>query len=148
MSEILVINGPNINMLGKRENDIYGDVTYESLIAKINEFSSKKNLKAQFFQSNAEHEIVSTIQSSIDQNFDFIILNPAAFTHSSIAMRDALLAVKIPFIEVHLTNIYAREDFRKKSYFSDIATGVIAGFGFRGYFLAVDYISDHLKERR
>ena len=110
--------------------------------------SSKKNLKAQFFQSNAEHEIVNKIQSSIDQNFDFIILNPAAFTHSSIAMRDALLAVKIPFIEVHLSNIYAREDFRKKSYFSDIAAGVIAGFGFRGYFLAVDYISDHLKERR
>ena len=148
MSEILVINGPNINMLGKRENDIYGDITYESLISKIDEFSLKKNLKAQFFQSNAEHEIVSTIQSSIDQNFDFIILNPAAFTHSSIAMRDALLAVKIPFIEVHLSNIYAREDFRKKSYFSDIATGVIAGFGFRGYFLAIDYISGHLKERR
>lgn len=148
MSEILVINGPNINILGKREKDIYGDVTYESLIAKINDFSSKKNLKVQFFQSNAEHEIVNKIQSSIDQNFDFIILNPAAFTHSSIAMRDALLAVKIPFIEVHLSNIYAREDFRKKSYFSDIAAGVIAGFGFRGYFLAVDYISDHFKERR
>jgi len=148
MSEILIINGPNINILGKRENDIYGNVTYESLVAKINDFSSKKNLKARFFQSNAEHEIVNKIQSSIDQNFDFIILNPAAFTHSSIAMRDALIAVKIPFIEVHLSNIYAREDFRKKSYFSDIATGVIAGFGFRGYFLAVDYISDHLKERR
>ena len=148
MSEILIINGPNINMLGKRENDIYGDITYDLLVNKINDFSSKKNLKAQFFQSNAEHEIVNKIQSSIDQNFDFIILNPAAFTHSSIAMRDSLLAVKIPFIEVHLSNIYAREDFRKKSYFSDIATGVIAGFGFRGYFLAVEYIWDHLKERR
>lgn len=146
MSEILIINGPNINMLGKRENDIYGDITYESLITKINDISSKKNFNVEFFQSNAEHEIVNKIQTSIDKNFDFIIINPAAFTHSSIAIRDALLAVKIPFIEVHLSNIYAREDFRKKSYFSDIAIGVVAGFGFRGYFLAVDYISDYLKE--
>jgi len=137
MRKLLVLNGPNLNLLGTREPSKYGLQT----LAKINErlLGLAKNSGASLltFQSNAEHELVDHIHAAPHEGIDFIIFNPAAFTHTSVALRDALLAVKIPFIEVHLSNIHARDDFRKKSYFSDIAAGVISGLGPIGYELAL-----------
>lgn len=135
---ILVINGPNLNLLGSRESEQYGDTT----LAKINEGLQRKaenyqiNLLTQ--QSNSEQTITELIQGCTSQNIDLIIINPAALTHTSIAIRDALLAVAVPFIEVHISNVYSREDFRHTSYLSDIANGVIIGFGPYGYSLALE----------
>lgn len=136
--KLLVINGPNINMLGKREKEIYGTYNYDEMIETLTAYAKQKHLDIEFFQSNIEGEIVTKIQEA---NCDGIIINAAAYTHTSIAIRDALLAVKIPFIEVHLSNIYARESFRHKSFLSDIAIGVIAGFGIYSYALAMDYFT-------
>ncbi len=134
--KLLIINGPNINMLGKREKGIYGTFSYNEMVERLSEYAKQKHLDMEFFQSNIEGEIVTKIQEA---NCDGIILNAAAYTHTSIAIRDALLAVKIPFIEVHLSNVYAREAFRHMSFLSDIAIGVIAGFGIYSYALAMDY---------
>ncbi|HBQ45183.1 MAG TPA: type II 3-dehydroquinate dehydratase [Thiomicrospira sp.] len=144
MASILVINGPNLNMLGKREPEIYGNETLEDIISELESLADEYEIRLLNFQSNAEHEIVERIHQAMD-NIDFIIINPAAFTHTSVAIRDAISTVKIPFIEVHLSNIHKREPFRQHSYFSDIAEGVIAGLGTMGYQLALASAVDHIK---
>jgi 3-dehydroquinate dehydratase-2 len=133
---ILILNGPNLNMLGIREPEVYGKESLEDIRTNIQELADRKAFGFEFFQSNAEHEIVEKIQSALGK-FDSIVFNPGAFTHTSVAIRDALLAVSIPFYEVHISNVFAREEFRKKSYFSDIAVAVISGCGSQGYELAI-----------
>lgn len=134
---ILIINGPNLNLLGTREPGIYGADTLAAIMSNLQERASKENINLSTFQANAEHELVERIHQAADEKVDFILINPAAFTHTSVALRDALLAVDIPFIEVHLSNVSRREEFRKHSFFSDIAVGVISGFGAQGYDLAL-----------
>ena len=141
---ILVLHGPNLNLLGLREPHHYGNITLNSINAHLEALAKQADVTLQTFQSNSEAEIVTKIQSLVDQSasvspVDFIIINPAAFTHTSIAMRDALSAIKIAFIEVHLSNVYARESFRHHSYFSDIAVGIISGLGAEGYNAAFNY---------
>ena len=130
--KILVINGPNLNLLGKRESSIYGNESLDDIISSLENICAKKNASLLTFQSNAEHEIVEKIHSCQNKKVDWMIINPGAFTHTSIAIRDALIGVGVPFYEVHISNIFAREEFRHKSYFSDIAQGVIWGFGTSG----------------
>ncbi|GAB1536417.1 type II 3-dehydroquinate dehydratase [Geovibrio sp. ADMFC3] len=134
--KLLVINGPNLNLLGRRESTHYGTLTLTDINTKLIEKADGR-AEMEFFQSNHEGAIIDRIQQA--SGFDGIILNAGAYTHTSIAIRDALLTVKIPFVEVHLSNVYAREDFRHKSYLSDIAKGVIAGFGWMSYILALEY---------
>ena len=136
MANILVLHGPNLNLLGTREPEIYGATTLADIDASLIEQAKVAGHTLSTLQSNAEDELVTAIQSSLSKT-DYIIINPAAFTHTSVAMRDALAAVNIPFIEVHLSNVYAREDFRRHSYFSDLAQGVISGLGATGYSLAL-----------
>ena len=136
MTNILFINGPNLNLLGQREVAYYGQTSLTDIERKVSELAKSLGHKAEFFQSNAEHVLVERIQAAKDQT-DFIVINPAGLTHTSVVLRDALLAVGLPFIELHLSNIYARESFRHHSYFSDIAVGVISGFGAKGYELAL-----------
>jgi len=139
--KILFLNGPNLNMLGEREESLYGQLTLSEINSIIQKKADKMNIQVDFFQSNEEGKIVSRIQESSGL-VDYIVINPAAFTHTSIAIRDALLAVKARFIEVHLSNIFSREDFRQNSYVSSIALGVISGFGHQGYLMALDALSD------
>ena len=136
MANILVLHGPNLNLLGTREPEIYGATTLADIDALLTEQAKVAGHKLSALQSNAEHELVTAIQNASNK-IDYIIINPAAFTHTSVAMRDALAAVNIPFIEVHLSNVHAREDFRRHSYFSDLAQGVISGLGATGYSLAL-----------
>lgn len=136
MKKIIIINGPNLNMLGTREKDIYGNVTLKDIEKKCAAEAKKLKLKIEFFQSNDEAEIINRIHGSKGK-FDSIIINAAAYTHTSIAIMDALLAVKLPVIEVHLSNIYKREEFRHKSYISKVAVGTICGFGMESYLLAL-----------
>ncbi len=143
MAKILVLQGPNLNLLGKREPELYGRTTLEQLHAKLKEQARNLQLQLICKQSNVEHELIDAIHQSLNDGIDFIIFNPAAFTHTSIALRDALTAVAIPFIEVHISNIFARETFRWESYFSDIALGTISGFGAEGYTLALSAIATH-----
>ena len=133
MARILLLHGPNLNLLGTREPDIYGADTLDDIDARARQYAAARGHVADAFQSNAEHDLVDAVQRAKGEGVQFIIVNPAAFTHTSVALRDALLAVDIPFIEVHLSNVYAREDFRHRSYFSDIARGVISGLGAFGY---------------
>ena len=140
--KILVINGPNLNLLGKRESSIYGNESLDDILSTLENICTKKNANLLTFQSNAEHEIVEKIHSCQNKKVDWMIINPGAFTHTSIAIRDALIAVGVPFYEVHISNIFAREEFRHKSYFSDIAQGVICGFGTSGYESALMKILD------
>jgi 3-dehydroquinate dehydratase-2 len=135
MFNILVLHGPNLNLLGEREPTHYGQTTLASIDQQLVEMAQAAGHQLTTFQSNAEHQLVEQIHAA--HQVDFIIINPAAFTHTSIALRDALLAVAIPFIEVHLSNVHAREAFRHHSYFSDIAIGVITGLGAQGYTLAL-----------
>ena len=137
MTRILVLNGPNLNMLGTREPDQYGKQTLAEINAELTLQAIQAGVELVCKQSNAENELLQEIQQAPEKGIKFIIFNPAAFTHTSIALRDALLAVQLPFIEVHLSNIYARETFRQHSYFSDIAVGVISGFGAESYCLAL-----------
>lgn len=137
MSNILILNGPNLNLLGVREPGHYGAETLDAINTRLGEYASKAGAQLLTFQSNAEPELIDHIHAAPHEDIDFIIFNPAGFTHTSIALRDALLGVKIPFIEIHLSNVYAREEFRHKSYFSDIAVGVISGLGPMGYELAL-----------
>ncbi len=134
---ILLLNGPNLNMLGQREPHIYGAATLEQIVAELSAHASSLNVQLSHLQSNAEHELVTAIQQSLGQQ-DFILINPGAYTHTSVAIRDALLAVAIPFIEIHLSNVHAREAFRRHSYLSDIAKGVICGLGANGYRYALE----------
>lgn len=136
MFRVLLINGPNLNLLGIREPEVYGYKNLSDIIVSLKKTAVSLNIILNHFQSNAEHELINCIHNSY-KNVDFIIINPAALTHTSIVLRDALLAVNINFIEVHLSNIYKREKFRHHSYFSDIATGFICGFGIEGYHFAL-----------
>ena len=136
---ILVLHGPNLNLLGAREPEHYGSTTLEVINRRLTDRAHKAGGKLTVYQSNVEGELVNRIQQAQREGVDFIIINPAAFTHTSIAMRDALAAVGIPFIEVHLSNVFAREEFRHRSYFTDLAVGIISGLGARGYELALDY---------
>jgi len=137
MTKILVIHGPNLNLLGTREPDIYGADTLDSINQSLTDIAQENQTELQIFQSNTEGEIVTVIQNAAGDSVDFIIINPAAFTHTSVAIRDAFQATNIPFIEVHLSNVHARESFRKHSYLSDIANGVISGFGKNSYLMAL-----------
>lgn len=140
MIKVLVINGPNLNMLGKREPEVYGRETLADINRLLTDYAKGKGIELDFFQSNIEGEIINRIHEAYER-YSYIIINPGAYTHTSIAIRDAFLSVKIPFIEVHLSNVYAREPFRKISYLSDVAKGVITGFGKDSYIMAIDYIS-------
>ena len=134
---ILVLHGPNLNLLGAREPEIYGRNTLKSIHQAMEAQGRAAGVQVESYQSNSEGELVDRVQSAASEGVQFIIINPAAYTHTSIALRDALAAVAIPFIEVHLSNVHAREPFRKHSYFSDIAVGVISGLGAEGYELAL-----------
>jgi len=138
MTKILVIHGPNLNLLGSREPDVYGSDTLASIDQALTQLAAQHDIELETFQSNVEGEIVGRIQQAGSDQTQYIIINPAAFTHTSIAIRDAFLASNLSFIEVHLSNVYAREDFRKHSFLSDIATGVISGFGKNSYLLAFE----------
>lgn len=142
MASILVIHGPNLNLLGTREPEIYGSETVEDINQRLTKKASSAGHKLSAFQSNAEHQLIERIHAARNEGIDFILINPGAFTHTSIAIRDALLGVAIPFIEIHLSNVHARETFRHKSYFSDVATGVICGLGSKGYDAALDFVMD------
>ncbi|WP_045107356.1 type II 3-dehydroquinate dehydratase [Legionella hackeliae] len=146
MKKILVLNGPNLNRLGLREPEVYGSETLNELNNLLIEQAKTAGFTLVSRQSNSEAELIGIIHQAADDNVDYLIINPAAFTHTSIALRDALLAVKLPFIEVHISNIYARETFRHHSYFSDIATGVISGLGVKGYTLALQAIINELNQ--
>ena len=137
MASFLVLHGPNLNLLGSREPGVYGAVTLEQINNRLLEQAQRDGHQLQVLQSNAEYQLIDRIHAARDEGIDFIIINPAAFTHTSVAIRDALLAVSIPFIEVHLSNVYRRESFRHHSYFSDIAEWVICGLGAEGYALAL-----------
>ena len=145
-SSILVLNGPNLNLLGTREPEHYGATTLDEIIEGVRKQAESAGIQLSDFQSNAEHELVECVQAAPSQNIDFIIINPAALTHTSVGLRDALSAVGIPFIEVHLSNIHGREAFRKESFFSDIAMGVISGLGPVGYELALQAALRYLDE--
>ncbi|MBU1437125.1 MAG: type II 3-dehydroquinate dehydratase [Gammaproteobacteria bacterium] len=134
---VLLLNGPNLNMLGQREPHIYGAATLEQIVEQLGLHAQTLNVELTHLQSNAEHELVTAIQQALGKQ-DFILINPGAFTHTSVAIRDALLAVAIPFIEIHLSNVHARETFRRHSYLSDIAKGVICGLGANGYRYALE----------
>ena len=136
--KILIINGPNLNLLGLREEDVYGSESLKDIEEKLKAHADGSNCEIDFFQSNAEHELIDSIHNALIEKIDVIIFNPAGYTHTSVALRDALLAVKIPFYEVHISDISSREDFRKKSFFSDIAEDVYSGDGTNGYLLALD----------
>lgn len=140
MKKIRVLNGPNLNLLGLRESSIYGNSSLETLNAQLKKQADAAGVLLTSIQSNSEAELISAVHQAMKDNIDFLIVNPAAYTHTSIALRDALLAVDIPFIEVHISNIHARESFRQHSYFSDIAQGVISGLGTNGYVLALQAI--------
>lgn len=147
MKNVLVLHGPNLNLLGTREPDVYGRVTLDEINAKLTLQAQAIGAKLATFQSNTEGTLVDRIQQARTDGTDFIIINPAAFTHTSVAIRDALSAVSIPFVEVHLSNVFAREAFRKESYFSDIAVGVISGLGATGYELALQFALQHSVRR-
>ena len=140
MKKILVLHGPNLNLLGVREPSVYGHTSLAQLNEQLQGLASASGFMLAARQSNSEGELINIIQQTINEKIDYLIINPAGFTHTSIAMRDALLAVCVPFIEVHISNIHARESFRQHSYFSDIAEGVISGLGTNGYVLALQAI--------
>jgi 3-dehydroquinate dehydratase-2 len=144
MAKFLVLNGPNLNLLGEREPEIYGSTTLADIDARLQSYAAKGGHELVALQSNAEHELIERIHAAKADGTDFIIINPGAFTHTSIALRDALLGVSIPFIEVHLSNVYAREAFRRHSYLTDIAVGIISGLGAKGYELAIDAAVVHM----
>jgi 3-dehydroquinate dehydratase-2 len=148
MVNILVLHGPNLNLLGQREPEVYGTTTLDEINQHIVQFAGNAGHVLEYFQSNAEHELVDRIQQAQQAGVDFIIINPGAFTHTSIALRDALLGINIPFIEVHLSNVFAREEFRRQSYLSDIAVGIISGMGAQGYELAIQAAAQYLEKNK
>ncbi len=137
MAKFLVLNGPNLNLLGEREPEVYGSTTLAEIDHQLEEFANQNGHELECFQSNAEHALIDRVHAAKKDGTQFIIINPGAFTHTSIALRDAFLGVELPFIEVHLSNVFAREEFRQQSYLSDIAVGVISGMGAKGYELAI-----------
>jgi len=144
--KILVLNGPNLNLLGSRQPELYGAVSLKEIEKSLKQLASKLGVELEFFQSNSEGELVDKIQS-VFGSCQGILINAGAYTHTSIAIRDALLAVKIPFVEVHLSNIFSREQFRHHSYLSDIALGVVCGFGANSYLLGLEALVEYLKEQ-
>ena len=146
MATILVLHGPNVNLLGEREPEVYGRTTLSDINQRLQQLAHDQGHHLLYVQSNAEYELVERIQDARNEGVNFILINPAAFTHTSVALRDALAAVEIPFIEVHLSNIHAREAFRQHSYFSDIARGVICGLGPQGYELALSAALNQLEQ--
>ena len=137
MAKILLLNGPNLNLLGTREPGHYGQNTLQEIEENLQQQAKAANVELECLQSNAEHELVDRIHKAAAEGIDYIVINPAAFTHTSVALRDALLGVNIPFIEIHLSNVFSRESFRHHSYLSDVATGVISGLGPEGYEMAL-----------
>ena len=148
MASILVLNGPNLNLLGKREPSVYGPTTLEQIEQHLVSSATGQGHQLETFQSNAEHKLIERIHQAGEENIDFILFNPAAFTHTSVAIRDALLGVSIPFVEIHISNVHRREPFRHHSYFSDIAIGVIAGLGPKGYELALSFALEHITRQQ
>jgi len=148
MPDLLIINGPNLNLLGTREPEHYGSDTLDSINNTLSQIAADNSLTIESVQSNAEAELIEFVHKAQKDNVRFIIINPAAFTHTSIALRDALSGVDIPFIEIHLSNVHAREEFREHSYFSDIAVGVISGLGAQGYELALHAAISQLKQKQ
>ncbi|WP_422134887.1 type II 3-dehydroquinate dehydratase [Endozoicomonas sp. ALD040] len=147
MATILVLNGPNLNLLGTREPGVYGATTLEQIDYILTQQAQMAGHQLSCFQSNAEHELIERIHKASEERVNFIIINPGAYTHTSVAIRDALLGVAIPFVEVHLSNIHRREAFRHHSYFSDVAEGVIAGLGPKGYEFGLAYAIDLLSQK-
>lgn len=142
MKKVCIINGPNLNLLGKREKEIYGEKSFSEVLKQLQEFAQSKNLVISYFQSNVEGEIINKIHECMG-NMDYIIINPGAFTHYSYSIYDAILAVKIPAIEVHISNIFSREEWRKNSVISPACIGIISGLGTDVYKLALNYISEN-----
>lgn len=142
----LVLNGPNLNLLGEREPEVYGTTTLAEIDARLVELAEERGHELTAFQSNAEHELVDQIHAAKKSGVNFILFNPGAFTHTSIALRDAMLGTQLPFIEVHLSNVFSREEFRKHSYLSDIAVAVVSGLGAYGYELALLGAEQHLQK--
>jgi 3-dehydroquinate dehydratase-2 len=147
MSKLLLLNGPNLNLLGNREPEHYGSSTLNGIVEDLIDEATSTGHSLDHLQANAEHQLVERIHKAGEDGVNFIIINPAAFTHTSVAIRDALLGVGIPFIEVHMSNVFAREPFRHHSYFSDIAIGVICGLGSQGYSLALQAAIHHLNDK-
>ena len=147
MAQFLLINGPNLNLLGSREPEVYGATTLKDIETRSTAVAKELGHTLACYQSNAEHDLIDRVQQAATDGVDFIIFNPGAFTHTSIALRDAFLAVSIPFIEIHLSNTFAREEFRHNSYFSDIATACLFGFGDYGYELAIHAASKHVGDK-
>ena len=145
--KIMILHGPNLNLLGFREPEIYGKTTLDNINQRLKQISLQYDVAIDFYQSNSEADLINKTQQSFFENYDFLIINPSGYTHTSIAWRDALLAINKPFIEVHLSNIFAREEFRHKSYFSDIAVGLICGLGEKGYESALIYAIEYLLEK-
>lgn len=146
MAKILLLHGPNLNLLGSREPEVYGTTTLGEINQTLVSEAETLGHKLEHYQSNAEHELIGRIHQAKEQGVQFIIINPGAFTHTSIALRDALLGVAIPYIEVHLSNVFARESFRQHSYLSDTAVGVISGLGAQGYQFALQAVDENLKK--
>jgi len=146
MSSFLLINGPNLNLLGSREPEVYGATGLADIEKRCVEVAKELGHELSCFQSNAEHELIDRVQQAQVDGIDFIVLNPGGFTHTSVALRDAFLAVQIPFIEIHLSNTFAREEFRHNSYFSDIASSCLFGFGAYGYELALQAANEHVSK--
>jgi 3-dehydroquinate dehydratase-2 len=148
MAKILLLNGPNLNLLGEREPEIYGRDTLEDITRRLTKQAKTAGHELLSFQSNAEHDLINRIHAARKEDIAFILINPGAFTHTSIALRDAFASVKIPFIEVHLSNVHAREAFRRHSYLSDLAVGVIAGLGPAGYEFALQAAIQRLSKSK
>ena len=146
MASILVLHGPNLNLLGNREPEVYGSTSLADINQTLQQHAQEAGHHLLAMQSNAEYELVERVQDARHEGVNFILINPAAFTHTSVALRDALAAVEIPFIEVHLSNVHGREDFRRQSYFSDLARGVICGLGAQGYELALQAALTQLEQ--
>ena len=146
MAKFLILHGPNLNLLGQREPEHYGQVTLAEIDQRLADLAAARGHQTEHLQSNSESVLVERIQEAPRQDVSFILINPAAFTHTSVAIRDALAAVAIPFIEVHLSNVHAREAFRRQSYFSDLAVGVVVGFGRRSYEMALEAAIDHVTQ--
>ena len=146
MPKVLLINGPNLNLLGSREPEIYGSTTLKEIEKKVASTLRGHEIDCDSFQSNSEGEIIDWLQNN--HMADFLLLNPGALSHTSVGLRDAVLAVEVPFIEIHLSNVHKREEFRHHSYFSDIAIGALAGLGVKGYLLAAEFAVDYIEQKR
>jgi 3-dehydroquinate dehydratase II len=147
MSRLLVLHGPNLNLLGTREPDVYGHVTLADIDRALADKASVAGAELSTFQSNHEGALVDRIQAARNEAVDFVLINPAAYTHTSVAIRDALAGVDLPFVEIHLSNVHRREAFRHHSYFSDLAVAVVCGFGWKGYLYALDFALERISEK-